>query len=129
VGHPAAASANGDRPPGAAEPEQPRHGLLAARREARREREAREAREAREREHDRERERERVEATAQPEPGPAADSRDAAVESASPPSATATLPPGEEPVDLNAYLPGEEPINIDEYDPDPRGLDGPTHDR
>ena len=84
VAHESAPSANGDRP--AAEREQPRHGLLAARREARREREAREA-------------------------------------------ATATVPPGEEPVDLNAYLPGEEPINLDEYDPDPLGLDGPVHDR
>lgn len=36
------------------------------------------------------------------------------------------LPPGEEPINLEAYLPGEEPINLDDYDPDPLGLDGPT---
>lgn len=37
--------------------------------------------------------------------------------------------PGEEAVDLGQYLPGEEPINLDDYDPDPLGLDGPTHPR
>ena len=64
---------------------------------------------------------------AKPEPVP--EPHDAAAVAAPPSAATATLPPGEEPVDLNAYLPGEEPINLDEYDPDPLGLDGPVHDR
>ncbi len=36
-----------------------------------------------------------------------------------------TIQPGEEAIDLGAYLPGEEPINLDDYDPDPLGLRGP----
>ena len=109
-----AASSNGDQP-ARAEPQPPRHGLLAARREVRREREARD------------RERESVEAAARPEPVP--ETPETSAGAVPPPAATATLPPGEEPVDLNAYGPGEEPINLDEYDPDPLGLDGPIHDR
>ncbi len=116
-----APSTNGDRPADAADAEQPRLGLLAARREARRDREARE------RERDLERERDGAEAATRPAPGP--DSREAAAAAASPPAATATLPQGEEPVDLTAYPPGEEPINLNEYDPDPLGLEGPLHDR
>jgi hypothetical protein len=114
--HPGAATLDGEEapePPAGTprEAEQPRHGLLTLRREARREREARE----------------REEGAAQPDVQP--DHPEVAAVTPLPAAATATLPPGEEPVDLNAYLPGEEPINLDEYDPDPLGLDGPLRDR
>ncbi|HET7685293.1 MAG TPA: hypothetical protein VFM19_02685 [Candidatus Limnocylindria bacterium] len=118
-------------------------GPLATRREARaREREQRAEREARaEREREQRAEREgldreeradhEAEAAASPvavavnvwEP---ADEEPAADPQAAP---APELPPGEEPINLDAYLPGEEPINLDDYDPDPLGLDGPTRRR
>lgn len=131
------------RVPGAAETQAEGHGPrlpsmlgpLAGRREARaRDREQREARDREQREARDARERtERADDDdAEAAIGPVAvavnvwepDGADAGggAESGANP---AELPPGEEPINLDAYLPGEEPINLEDYDPDPLGLNGP----